>query len=59
MKNSRYGESHHKHKLTANQVDMLRHLHEVFGWGYKRLVKLSGMGKTTVRDIVNYRTWCN
>jgi hypothetical protein len=55
----RVGEQHHKHKLTSNQVDMLRHLHEVFEWGYKRLAKLAKVSIRTVRDIINYRTWCN
>lgn len=59
MKNLRYGESHHKHKLTTGQVDMIRHLHEVFEWGYKRISKLAKVSVRTVRDILRYKTWCN
>lgn len=53
--NRRKGQDHHRAVLTDHEVELMRHLHEVEGWGYKRLVKKFEVPKRTVRDICNYR----
>lgn len=52
----RIGESHHRAKLTDEQVDQMRELHEEQGVGYRTLAKQFNVSKRTVRDIVQYKT---
>jgi transposase len=52
----RIGESHHRAKLTDEQVDQMRELHEEQGIGYRTLAKQFDVSKRTVRDIVHYKT---
>lgn len=52
----RIGESHHRAKLTDEQVDEMRELHEEQGIGYRTLAKQFNVSKRTVRDIVQYKT---
>lgn len=52
----RIGESHHRAKLTDEQVDQMRELHEEQGIGYRTLAKQFNVSKRTVRDIVQYKT---
>lgn len=52
----RIGESHHRAKLTDDQVDQMRELHEEQGVGYRTLAKQFNVSKRTVRDIVHYKT---
>lgn len=51
----RVGESHKDAKISDHEVELIRVLHEVERWGYRRLAKWSGLGKTTVRKICNYQ----
>lgn len=51
----RVGESHKDAKISDHEVEVIRMLHEAEGWGYRRLVKWSGLGKTTIRKICNYQ----
>lgn len=56
-KRYRIGESHHRARLTDDQVDAIRELHEDEHnpWGYRRLAKHFNVSKSTVRDICQYR----
>jgi ribosome-binding protein aMBF1 (putative translation factor) len=58
-KNTKSGELHPKSKLTEDYVTMIRHLYELFQWGYKRLSKQFKVSVRTIRDVVHYKTWCN
>lgn len=56
------GEHHHHAKLTAKQVEEIRKLYEHWkanriNKGYGEIQKLYGIGQSTARDIVTYRTW--
>lgn len=53
----RIGETHHRAKLTDEQVDLMRELHEqeIDPWGYRRLAKHFNVCKSTVRDICHYK----
>lgn len=53
--NRRCGQAHPRAVLTDHEVDLMRMLHEIEGWGYKRLAKKFEVPKRTVRDICNYR----
>lgn len=53
----RIGESHHRARLTDEQVDLMRELHEqeIDPWGYRRLAKRFDVSKSTARDICQYK----
>jgi DNA invertase Pin-like site-specific DNA recombinase len=51
----RVGEDHQRAVLTDHEVETMRHLHEVDGIGYRRLVKMFEVSKTTVRRICAYQ----
>lgn len=42
-------------KLTDDEVELLRVMHEVEGWSYKRLARLFATPRDTVRSICKYR----
>jgi DNA invertase Pin-like site-specific DNA recombinase len=50
----RIGESHHNAKLTDDQVEKIRCMHDC-GLGYQSIANQFGVSKSTVRDIVNFR----
>lgn len=50
----RVGECHHRAKLTDAQVKEIRALYPAMGYG--RIAKQYGVGESTVRDIITYRT---
>lgn len=52
----RCGSSHHRSKLTTEQVKEMRHMREATGMGYAKLAAKFGCGESTARDIVNYYT---
>lgn len=54
--NHRAGASHHRSKLTSEQVAEMRAIYETGGKGYGFLAELYKCGASTVRDIVQYRT---
>ena len=47
----RVGESHQRAKLTDQEVDQIRELHEA-GMSYKQLALIFGVGKSTIQDII-------
>lgn len=49
------GETHSGARLTDHEVELVRHLHEIEGWGYKRIAKKMDSPKRTIRDICKYR----
>lgn len=59
MFRARVGQDHPRAALTDAEVDLMRHMHEVEKIGYRQLAKMFEIGKTTVRDICNYRTRCS
>jgi hypothetical protein len=46
---------HWRTKLTDEQVEQMRVLHEEHGWGYRRLAKHFKVHRSTSRDICIYR----
>lgn len=52
----RIGVSHHRAKLTDQQVREMRYQREAYNRSYGWLAKKFGCGQSTVRDIVKYRT---
>lgn len=50
----RVGEDHQNAKLTNDEVDLIRELHEG-GMSYKALAQKFEVGKSTVADIVKHR----
>jgi hypothetical protein len=52
----RVGASHHRSKLTSEQVAEMRAIYETGGKGYGFLAEIYKCGASTVRDIVQYRT---
>lgn len=52
----RAGVSHHRSKLTSEQVAEMRAVYETGGKGYGFLAEVYKCGASTVRDIVQYRT---
>lgn len=52
----RCGASHHRAKLTTEQVKEMRALRETTGASYAALAAQFGCGESTARDIVTYRT---
>lgn len=41
-------------KLSDHEVELIRYLHEVEGWGYRRLAKKFEVSKTHIRRICAY-----
>lgn len=54
-KESAHGETHPAAKLSDHEVELIRRLHEVDGWGYRRLVAKFEISKTQVRRICHYQ----
>lgn len=54
----RVGEDHPKARLTDSDVELMRHMHEVDGLGYRRLAAMFEVSKNAVRRIVNYQVRC-
>lgn len=54
-KGRQQGETHSQARLTDREVELIRRLHEIEGWGYKKLAKKMDCPKRTIRDICNYR----
>lgn len=52
----RVGASHHRSKLTSEQVAEMRAIYETGGKGYGFLAEIFKCGTSTIRDIVQYRT---
>lgn len=54
----RYGQKHHRAKLSDDQVRQIRadHFAYVPGNGYKALGVRYGVSASTIRDIITYRT---
>ena len=52
-----HGESHHWSKLTQDQVDSIRDEYDAGGTSYAILANKYGSGRTTIANIINYRTW--
>lgn len=52
----RRGEENYLTKLTSQQVLEIRQLHEQ-GMSYSRLVRMFGIGKSTVADICTRKRW--
>jgi len=59
----RFGSDHPQAKLTEHAVELMRTLHEEYPpshprhLGYRRLARIFGVSKSTVRRICAYRTW--
>jgi hypothetical protein len=51
----RCGETHHRAKLTDQQVDQIRDLREEQHWSYGRIALALGISKSAVFDICQYR----
>lgn len=51
----RVGESHHRARLSDEDVGLIRTLHDA-GLGYSRIASKFECGVSTVRDIVTFRT---
>ena len=51
----RVGQRHQRARLTDSQVEVMRQLHEVKGWGHKRVAKLFNASRSHVRAILLYR----
>lgn len=49
------GEQHHMAELTDHDVQLMRQLHEVDGWGSRKLANKFECGRSTVRHILAYR----
>ena len=54
----KHGEKHHRAKLTDEQVEQIRAMYKPRKFGYVRLARLFGVGESTIRDILTYRTRC-
>lgn len=52
----RVGESHKDARLSDHEIEVLREMHEVHGFGYRRLARIFELAVATVRDICKYRT---
>lgn len=53
--NRAVGESHGHAKLTDEQVELIRTLHEEGFVGYRALARAFGCPRSTIQDICNYR----
>jgi len=51
----RYGERHHRAKITDAEVELIRSLYEEGGWTYRSLAEKMDINFSTVRDIVKFR----
>lgn len=51
----RVGEDHQKSRLTNEQVDRVRDLHELHDLSYGQLSKMFGVSKNCIADICKYR----
>lgn len=49
------GEQHHMAELTDRDVELMRQLHEIEGWGSRKLAAKFDCGRSTVRHILAYR----
>lgn len=49
------GEDHHNAKLTNEQIDRIRDLHEDYGLSYRQLAAMYGVSKSSIADICQYR----
>lgn len=51
------GEDNGSAKLTTRIVDIIRSMHADHGWGATEIAKRLNMPRTTVRDVINRKTW--
>jgi ribosome-binding protein aMBF1 (putative translation factor) len=51
----RLGETHHNARLTNEQVDRIRDLHEEHGLTYTQLAKMYQVSKSMIAGICQYR----
>ena len=51
------GEHHYRARLTADKVRRIRAAYFPPFAGYGRLAKEFGVGESTIRDVITYRTW--
>lgn len=49
------GQDHHNAKLTNDQVDRIRDLHEDYGLTYRQLAAMYGVSKSMIAGICQYR----
>jgi DNA-binding XRE family transcriptional regulator len=52
----KYGEHHHRAKLTNHDVDLIRELREEHGMTYRELAEKFEVSMWTIRDITKYWT---
>ena len=52
----RAGASHHRARLTTDEVKEMRWLRDEYAMSYSKLAERFNCGVSTVRDIVTYRT---
>lgn len=55
----RIGETHHNAKLTDQEVEQIRDLHELAGWTYDELASAYGAPKITIAKICTYQRRAN
>jgi DNA invertase Pin-like site-specific DNA recombinase len=55
----RCGETHHRAKLTDEQVNAARDLHEDLGLSYAQIASLLGVSKSAVACICQYKKRAN
>ena len=53
------GELHYRAKLTTQQVDQIRRLHENERWGYRRLSDHFDVPRATIQALCNYSRRAN
>lgn len=53
----RKGENNPNSKLTEEQVQKIRELHEKYNYGCYKLGKMFGVGKSTIHRILTGETW--
>lgn len=51
----RIGETHPNAKLTDREVDEIRDLREIAGWGYEQLASTYNVPKVTIQMICTYQ----
>ena len=51
------GEENSSAKLTRRIVDIIRSMHYVQGYGPTEIARRLELPRTTVRDVVNHKTW--
>lgn len=52
---SKRGQNNPNAKYTDHEVEMVRELHEVVGFGYRRIAEKMEMPRATVQCICTYR----